>query len=584
MGIAADDIERIRATVRLADVVQSYGHPLKRQGSRFVGLCPFHAERSGSFTVNDDKGLYKCFGCQASGDLFRFVQEIEHVDFATAVERLAVKAGVTLTFTSANETEARSRRRLLHEAMAAATQWYHERLLTGADAGPARAYLRSRGIDGETVRRFQLGWAPDEWDALVKALGVPSSVLRDCGLGYENRHGRLNDSFRARVLFPIFDEQGQPVAFGGRVLPGVDGPKYKNSAESRIYVKSKILYGLNWAKNDVVAADEIVVCEGYTDVIGFHRAGVTRAVATCGTALTEEHVRVMRKYAARIVLAFDADAAGQNAAERFYEWERKHDVEVRVAALPAGKDPADLASSDPAALAGAVAAAQPFLGFRLDRLLRSAPVGTPEQRAKAAEAALELISEHPSAIVRVQYAGDTAMRVALPPEQLVDLAERGVRRAKVRVDTPARVPVARERAETVVLRLLIHRWTEVAPWMVAQLFGDEVHLSAFRALAETGDDVHKALEIAEPAAAELITRLAVEDPLENDPRAEAFRLIAQVSRKELTRCRDLRESYEIRNLVELLGDPQAGSEAAGQLLGWLSGRSTVDGTNETERG
>ena len=191
-------------------------------------------------------------------------------------------------------------------------------------------------------------------------------------------------------MFPICRENGDPVAFGGRILPGsADPAKYKNSAETPIYAKSKTLYGLNWAKGDIVAADQVIVCEGYTDVIGFHRAGVKRAVATCGTALTEEHVRMLKRFASRVVLAFDADAAGQGAAEQFYEWEQEHQVRVSVASFPQGQDPGELSLSDPEALAAAVDTALPFLGFRLQRRHAAASArATPEERVRLAEQAM----------------------------------------------------------------------------------------------------------------------------------------------------------------------------------------------------
>ena len=223
------------------------------------------------------------------------------------------------------------------------------------DAGPARDYLRSRGYDGDVVRQFRLGWAPDDWDALAKSLKLPEKVLSDSGLGFVNRRGRAQDFFRARILFPICDPSGRPVALGGRILPPRPGqapperpePKYKNSQESPIYSKRRTLYALNWAKQDVIAQGEVVVCEGYTDVIGCFQAGVPWAVATCGTALAEEHFTLLRNFAKRIVLAYDADSAGQSATSRVYEWERKHEVDVVVADLPGGSDPGDLARTDP---------------------------------------------------------------------------------------------------------------------------------------------------------------------------------------------------------------------------------------------
>jgi DNA primase len=239
--------------------------------------------------------------------------------------------------------------------MAQAVDWYHDRLLSSPDAREARDYLRRRGLSGDVARNFKLGWAPDDWDQLSSNLGVGSELLREVGLGFTNKAGRMQDSFRGRIMFPIYTENGDPVAFGGRILPGSTDPaKYKNSSETPIYAKSKTLYGLNWAKADVVATDQIIVCEGYTDVIGFHRAGIRRAVATCGTALTEEHVRMMKRFASRVVLAFDADKAGQGAAERFYEWEEKYQVQVNVARFPEGKDPGELSVTDPDALREAV--------------------------------------------------------------------------------------------------------------------------------------------------------------------------------------------------------------------------------------
>src|SRR5207249_6362593 len=199
-----------------------------------------------------------------------------------------------------------------------------------------------------------------------------------------NRAGRQQDAFRGRVMFPIFDAGGSPVAFGARVLPGADGPKYKNSQETPVYSKSRTLYALNWAKADVVTAGEVIVCEGYTDVIGFFQAGLPRAVATCGTALADEHFRTLKNFARRVVLAYDADAAGQAAAERFYAWEQRYEVDIAVAVLPEGADPGDVARSDPGALKAAVAEARPFLAFRLQRVLDAADLRSPEARARAA--------------------------------------------------------------------------------------------------------------------------------------------------------------------------------------------------------
>jgi DNA primase len=571
MGISTDDIERIRATVKLSDVVSPHS-ALRRVGTRWVGRCPFHAEKTGSFNVNDELGFYKCFGCGVSGDVISFVREVDHLDFVGAVESLAAKAGISVTYTTSTESRDRQRAKQLKAAMGSAVEFYHQRLLTSPDAGPARAYLRDRGIDGATARTFSIGWAPEGWDELARALTLTDDVLRDTGLGFVNRTGRQTDALRGRIVFPIFDERGDPVALGGRVMPGGEGPKYKNSPETRIYSKSRTLYGLNWAKDDAVHVDEIVVCEGYTDVIGFHAAGIRRAVATCGTALTEDHVRLLRKFSARIVLAFDADTAGQSAADRFYAWEKAYAVSVAVAAFPPGVDPAELARRDPEALRSAVASAKPYLGFRVDRILSSMPLRTPEDKARAAEVALELVSEHPNVIVRRQYAGEIAVRCGLPSGDLVGLAERAVKHPSIRVATAR--PPASDGLEWTVLRLLVHRWDDTAAMVVPAMFADADLRRAVETLAGSGGDVHAALEAADPTVAEILVRVAVEEPA-NEPASEAARLLATSVERALMQLRStsgaetfLAESARVRSLLHAV-DGSAVNDALGELLGWL---------------
>ena len=576
MAIVEEDLERLRATVSIADIIQQYV-ALKRVGRNWIGLCPFHGERTPSFNVREETGRYRCFGCGASGDVFKFVQEIDHVDFVTAVEQLAVKVGVQLRYTTGGEGRDRQRRKQLVEAMGRAFDWYHERLLSSPDAREARDYLRRRGLAGDVARSFKLGWAPDDWDALSSELGVGAEVLRETGLAFTNKAGRLQDSFRARVMFPIYTENGDAVAFGGRVLPGSTDPaKYKNSSETTIYAKSKTLYGLNWAKADIVATDQVIVCEGYTDVIGFHRAGLRRAVATCGTALTEEHVRMMKRFASKVVLAFDADKAGQGAAERFYEWEEKHKVQVSVARFPTGKDPGDLSISDPDALRAAVDDAVPFLGFRLQRVLDSGTLRSPEEKARMAQQAMSVVNEHPSVDVRKLYAGQVATKVGLPVNDLVAVAAKGGR-AYVRV-APTRQVGLSENAEFVAVAMLLQQWNDVAAWLIEALFADDVARRAFVALAAGNGVLNTALDTADPEAREMLERAAVAD-FDAEPLAEACNLIAAAVRRELGRrvhVTDpdvIRADTEARRSLELLESPDTAQEAASVLLGWLERRS-----------
>jgi DNA primase len=591
MGIVDDDIVRVRESSDIVAIVSEHVQ-LKRVGRRFSGLCPFHTEKSGSFSVNQEQGLYYCFGCGAKGDVITFVREIEHVDFVGAVEFLAGKAGITLSYTDKDEGEGRKRRTRLLEATARAVEWYHERLLSAPDAAQARAYLRSRGLSSDEVRAYKIGWAPEGWDEMVRALKLPDDVAIDAGLGRKNSVGRINDFFRARVLFPIFDVKGDAVGFGGRILPGAEGSKYWNSTESAIYAKSKLLYGLNWSKGAIVAADEAIVCEGYTDVIGFAAAGMPRAVATCGTSLTEDHFKTLKSFARRVVLAFDADAAGQNAAARFYEWEKAYDIDVAVAALPPGVDPADLARTDPEALAAAVDGATPFLGFRVNRVLESASLVSPEGRARAAEEAMAVIAEHPSELVRDQYLMEVASRTRIDPAQLragnfarpaggaprrgrVVRGESGSQRSRPRVQ--------RDSPETEALRLMLAAPDEIAGLLVEALFADELNLAAYRALSST-PTLRDAVESADPPVADLLQRLAVEET-EAEVADVIGRLVEEAAGRELVIIQSevavaddstvfarSGEMAWVKLRMEELREPATSLGAGEQLLAWLAQR------------
>jgi DNA primase len=632
MAIPEEDVAQVRAST---DIVALIGErtALRHQGRRWVGLCPFHSEKTPSFSVNAEEGFYYCFGCQASGDAITFIRATEHLDFVDAVRLLADRSGVVI-HEDADGGADRKRRGALLEAMEQAVTWYHERLLSAPDAGRARDYLRSRGYDGDVVRRFRLGWAPDDWDALGRALGLSTRVLTDTGLGFVNRRGRLQDAFRARVIFPICDPSGRPVALGGRILPATDEgtaarpePKYKNSTETTIYSKRRTLYALNWAKHDVVATGEVVVCEGYTDVIGFFTSGVQRAVATCGTALAEEHFTLLRNFAKRIVLAYDADSAGQAAASRVYEWERRHEVEVAVTSLPAGSDPGELARTDPESLRESVSGARPFLQFRVDRVLAAADLGSVEGRARAADAALAAVAEHPDDLVRDQYVMQVADRCRSEPDRLrqrlEELRRRPATHAGRRESTgvqngrrsapdsrdqqqpegpdgppahadvrggsehPGRgVATASNRPGMEALRLAVHRPDAVVDRLDEVLFLDDLQRRAFVALTET-DSLHQAVEEAPPDVADLLRRVTVEEPVlvENpltDPvdavvaqlvRAAARQALMQAQVAVRTSNGDLgstaSQTAVVRHWLEELDDPQSGREAADRLLAWL---------------
>ena len=544
MGIHDEDVARVREATDIVAVISEYVQ-LKRVGRRWQGLCPFHAEKTPSFSVNAEMGVYHCFGCKASGDAITFLREVEHADFPEAVERLAGRSGIALRYTSPGEGADRQKRGKLTEALEQAVEWYHQRLLTASDAGHARGYLRQRGYDGDVVRQYKLGWAPDDWDALAKDLGVgadkgvSAQVFSDAGLGFRNKGGRIQDSFRARLLFPIFDPSGKPVGFGGRVLPGGEGPKYKNSVDNAVYRKSRILYGLNWAKQDIVNAGEVIVCEGYTDVIGFAQAGIARAVATCGTALTEDHVRILRRFAPRIVLAFDADSAGQTAAERFSQWEHAFELEVAVADLPPGDDPGGLAQSDPARLAAAVNDAVDFMDFRINRVLGEADLATVKGQVRAGERAARLVAEHPNAEIRDKYLVQVADRCSVSTDHLrgvvADALRRGQRRSSRHAaeDAPHPAVTGHEaggdqgdypayegngagdspppnNVERQVLWLAANEPGAVWPEIVPEMFHHPLYRGVFEALLEY-PDMDTLLAEANPGVTALMRELVVDE-------------------------------------------------------------------------
>ena len=419
MGILDEDIARVRETVNIADVIGQHV-ALTRRGQRLLGRCPFHSEKTPSFSVNPEMGVYYCFGCQASGDAITFVREIEGLDFVEAVERLADTIGLELRYDEKSRGASAADRAARVDVMDAAVDFYHRYLMESPQARPARNYLRSRGFDGHAARRFKVGCAPAGWDELSLKLqnsGHSREDLLAVGLSLVNRHNRLQDYFRGRLMFPIFDKRDRPVAFGARLLDG-EGPKYINSKDSAIYHKSRILYGLNWARSEIVSKDIAVVCEGYTDVMAFGISGIGYSVATCGTALTDEHIQELTRFTRNIVIAYDADAAGQAAAARFAQWEESFDITLTVAALPAGADPADAWQADSASLAIAVAGAKPFLQFRLDRIFEESHGGSIDSRGRTADAALEAVAQHPNGVVRDGYVMQIADRLNLRPEAL----------------------------------------------------------------------------------------------------------------------------------------------------------------------
>ncbi|MFV1999414.1 MAG: DNA primase [Acidimicrobiia bacterium] len=544
MAYSRDDIDTVRDKTDLVELAAEVTK-VKRSGRSTMAVCPFHSEKTPSLSIDGSKGLYHCFGCGKSGDVYRWVQETQGLDFSAAVEYLARRAGVTLTV-DPEAARRRSQRESLVEATTIAVEFYKERLKSAPDAGTARRYLRSRGYDGEVVEKFALGYSPDEWEELVGHLrdrDVRDDVMVKAGLASRSRRDTLIDRFRGRIMFPIYDVRGDAVGFGARVLEG-DGPKYLNSSESPIYHKSRLLYGLNWAKSDIVRSDTSVVVEGYTDVIAMHLAGMPIAVATCGTALGEDHLDLLRRFSERVVFAFDADEAGAGAALRGFDRSVPGDLDLRMATLPQGKDPADVvADGEIDQLRTAVDESVPLLQFRIDAELAGFDLSEPEARAKAVRGAAVVIALHPDAVTRHEYAVMVSRKTGVDMP-FIDQAIRssGRRTSAVVPDLEPEESEAAEappyrsplyRTETELIRVLLANDQSLSDATVSSdLFESDETAAMYTRIVEIADgtepgdplDLGAAIGSDDSREASVMRRLVMEDRPLSDPSELVARL------------------------------------------------------------
>jgi DNA primase len=492
VAFAREDIERVKERTDLAELAAEVTK-VKRTGRSVMAVCPFHNEKTPSLSIDPARGLYHCFGCGKGGDVVRWIQDTQNLDFNDAIEVLARRVGVELK-EEPGAKRRRSRREALVAANEAAVDFFHERMRTASDAANARSYLRSRGYDAEIVSDFRIGYSPDTWDSLANHLteqGIERKIIEAAGLASKSSRGTLIDRFRGRVMFPIYDLRGDAVGFGARLLEG-DGAKYLNTAETQIYHKSRLLYGLNWAKSGIVKANEAVVVEGYTDVIAFHQAGMPVAVATCGTALGEEHLDLLRRFSERVVLAFDSDEAGANAALRGFEKSVPGDLDLRVAIFPSGRDPADLVKDgETAQLTKAIEESIPMLQFRIEQELGKYDLNEAEARGRAVSAAAALVATHPNEVVRHEYAILLARRTGADRDVVDAAVRRAARRtgAAEEAPPPSRSRIDRsltggEKAERRLLRLLLANEPAVRDFEVdAEMFGAADARAAYEFIA-----------------------------------------------------------------------------------------------------
>lgn len=541
--IRAEDLETLRERADLIEVITAHTQ-LKKAGRIFKGLCPFHQEKTPSFTVDPDKGLFHCFGCGAGGDVFTFVRQSEGLSFNEAAERLAGRFGVTLRHEGADRGEAGGRRALI-EVVRTAAEYFSGLLMNvkSSEAAMARKYLEGRNFSSDDARVWGLGYAPTGSDSLYRHLlarkFTPKQIV-DAGLAVVSEKGEHRDRFRGRLMFPISDIGGQVIGFGARSLGG-EAPKYLNSPETPVYRKAKILFGLDRSRQEISNSGAAVITEGYTDVIALHKIGISSAVATCGTALGEDHLVLIKRFADRVILAFDSDAAGAVASERAFGLHASVGLEVLVAPIPAGKDPADVALTEGLeSVRLMLDQALPLMRFVLEAEISRHRLDTPEGKGRAVRAAAQLLSWEPSRVARGEHAFWVARRIGTGEVEVQrEIAEVTGRHQKgaaaaVELRRPGHVKLERE-----ALALLIEdpeRLAQVREWINEDHFTVPEHRVLLHALISSKvDPVGGNLmdrvpdEATRRLTAELaLTSITTDDSNQILGRLEEFRLRRQI--------------------------------------------------------
>lgn len=470
--IPKEKIEEVLDRASIVQVISEYV-PLKKRGQNYLGICPFHSEKSPSFTVSEEKKIFHCFGCNASGNAVTFYMKKEGVPFPEAVRALAKRYGITIEEAKKGAPEARD---FLMQALRSALDYFMEEL-NGPQAKVAREYLKKRGYEGDIIKRFGIGYAPDKWDGLVvflKRRGISPDDAVKAGLAVQKEKGCF-DRFRNRVMFPITDVKGRVIGFGGRAL-GDQEPKYLNSPETPVFRKGEVLYGLFQARQGIIKEGKAIVVEGYFDLIALHKAGFTNSIATMGTALTPEHLRILKGYGATVYALFDSDEAGKNAAVRGLPLFLNEEMPCRAVILPEGKDPDEfLARKGPEGMKEAIEKAEPLMEFFLKELKRKTDLKTPEGKRKYLDGALPYLKKVKNVAEQGHYVTFLASLLGVRADSIYDLvkgdeeqAKKGVRESAGRKGTSL--------AELTVLRVVITR---------PDLYGDRVK-EAIELFADAG--------------------------------------------------------------------------------------------------
>ncbi len=454
-------LDEVRSAVNIVSLVSEYV-ALKKRGRNHVARCPFHNEKTPSFNVSEEKQIFMCFGCGLGGDVFRFVMQIEHLSFVEAVQFLAGRYGISLPSPAApTHSVPSSSTDLLRKAMAETVSAYHRLLLDSPEGKPALKYLRERGVKDETIERFHLGFSPAAGDTLIQLMkqkGITLQVLEECGLVKKSEDGnRFYDGFRGRIMFPITDVQGRTVAFGARAM-GDKPPKYLNSPETKLYNKSRNLYGLSFSKEAIKARDRAILVEGYMDFIIPFQHGVENVVASLGTSLTPQQVELLGRFTREVVVSYDPDSAGLAATQRSLDLFLEGDFRVKVLRLPAGQDPdVFVRTAGPDEYRDRAQKSVPYLDFVLEAAIQNqGALDDPKKKVQVMNVVLPYLAKLPSAIERSDYVFQFARKLGIEDQQLLAETRRAAQQKRARLaEESVASAVSMKFAEKRLLQLLL---------------------------------------------------------------------------------------------------------------------------------
>lgn len=545
--------DRIRDATDIVDLVSEHVQ-LTRRGRNFLGLCPFHEEKTPSFSVNPDRQFYHCFGCGVGGDVFKFIQEIDRVTFVEAVKFLAERAGIALPERSGPSREEAEAADELYRANDLAQKYFHHLLLKDDVGTNARTYLQTRSLTDETIARFGLGYAPPEWNALLKVAGrrgLSPQILERAGLALQSSKSSDHyDRFRDRITFPIANLSDRTIAFGARALQPDQEPKYLNSPETTIYHKGRVLYGLSISRDAIRRQDAVLVVEGYMDLISLAQAGIQHVVATSGTALTEDHGRLLARFARQVVLLFDGDAAGSTAAMRALEVLLGTGLDARVVSLPSEHDPDTFVQTHGSdALLKRAENAQSVLDFYLKQLAQRHDLSSVEGKSRAVETLKPLIAKlnkPQDAVRRDLLLREVAQRLAVDEQALRDGVQASMRRPqrspKAIAESPPTADSDPPRPELEFISLLIN-FPQLIPETIREFAPDSLTDARTQALCRTLFDHHahgKAIdlgmiisELADDALKRLVTQCAAQGDAQREAQDFDEEQVEQQWRKSL---------------------------------------------------